>query len=128
MQLNTLVIAEHKNSKLAAATLNTITAAAALGKGNLSVLVAGSGIGAISKEVQAVSGVHVVLEAEQDSLKNQLAEPLAELIVALHAKYAPPQVPAMVHDATQGSNSLQTMLLVQAEVQSHSSAIRYLWS
>ena len=95
MQLNTLVIAEHKNSKLAAATLNTITAAAALGKGNLSVLVAGSGIEAISKEVQAVSGVHKVLEAEQDSLKHQLAEPLADLLAALHVKYAPPQMRMM---------------------------------
>lgn len=128
MQLNTLVIAEHKRSKLAAATLNTIAAASALGKGDLSVLVAGSGLGAISKEVQAVSGVHKVLVAEQDNLKNQLAEPLADLLAALHAKYAPPHVPAMVHDSAQESTSLLTMLFVQAEVQSHSCAIRYLWS
>ena len=128
MQLNTLVIAEHKSSKLASATLNTITAASALGKGDLSVLVAGAGIGAIIKEVQAVSGVHKVFVAEQDSLKTQLAEPLADLLVALHAKYAPSHVPAMVHDAAQESNSLQKLLFLQAEVQSHSSAVRYLWS
>ena len=52
---------------------------------------AGSGIEALSKEVQAVSGVHKVLVAEHDSLKNQLAEPLADLLVALHSKYAPPR-------------------------------------
>lgn len=128
MQLNTLVIAEHKNSKLAAATLNTIAAASALGKGDLSVLVAGSGLGAISKEVQAVFGVHKVLVAEQDSLKHQLAEPLADLLVALHTRCALSPVPAIVHKAAQESNNLQTILFVQAEVQSHSCAIRYLWS
>lgn len=88
------MIAEHKNSKLAAATLNTIAAASALGSGDLSVLVAGSGIDSVSKQVQAVSGVHKVLVAEHNTLKNQLAEPLADLLVALHAKYVPPDRPA----------------------------------
>ena len=50
---------------------------------------AGSGVEAISKELQAVSGVHTVLVAEQDNLKHQLAEPLADLLVVLHARYAP---------------------------------------
>lgn len=53
---------------------------------------AGSGIGAVSKDVQAVSGVHKVLVADHDRLKDQLAEPLADLLVALHAKYASPEV------------------------------------
>ena len=88
------MIAEHKNSKLAAATLNTIAAASALGSGDLSVLVAGSGIDSVSKQVQAVSGVHKVLVAENDRLKNQLAEPLADLVVALHAKYVQRDWPA----------------------------------
>lgn len=85
-QLNTLVVAEHKNSKLAAATLNTITAATALGTGDLSVLVAGCGTESVSKQVQNVFGVHKVLVAEHTSLENQLAEPLADLLVALHQK------------------------------------------
>ncbi|MCQ4269402.1 electron transfer flavoprotein subunit alpha/FixB family protein, partial [Pseudomonas stutzeri] len=41
-----LVIAEHNNAVLAAATLNTVAAAAKMG-GDIHVLVAGSGCGAI---------------------------------------------------------------------------------
>ena len=52
----------------------------------MSVLVAGSSVDAVSKELQAVSGVHKILVAEHDSLKDQLAEPLADLVAALHAK------------------------------------------
>lgn len=124
LQLNTLVVAEHKNSKLAAATLNTITAATALGTGDLSVLVAGCGTESVSKQVQNVFGVHKVLVAEHTSLENQLAEPLADLLVALHQKYAASDRPSQ---AVGRVPPLTTLWSIQAEVQSHSSALRYIW-
>ena len=86
MQLNTLVVAEHKGDKLAASTLNTITAASALGQGEVSVLVAGTCVDTVSKAVQGVSGVSKVLTADQSGLSHQLAEPLSKLLAALHAR------------------------------------------
>ncbi len=88
LQLNTLVIAEHKDSKLAAGTLNTIAAASALGQGDVSVLVAGSSVEPVSKAVQSVTGVHKVLLADDENLSHQLAEPLSELLVILQARSA----------------------------------------
>ena len=43
-----LVIAEHDNAELKPATLHTVTAAAAIG-GDIDVLVAGSGCGAVGE-------------------------------------------------------------------------------
>lgn len=86
-QLNTLVIAEHKDSKLAASTLNTIAAASALGQGDVSVLVAGSSVDSVGQSVQGVSGVHKVLVADHTDLGHQLAEPVSQLLAALHARH-----------------------------------------
>ena len=88
MQLSTLVVAEHKNSRVANATFNTISAALALGEGKLSVLLAGNEVQAVGKELQTVPGVHQILIAEQQGLEHQLAEPFAELIAALHRRQA----------------------------------------
>lgn len=86
-QLNTLVVAEHKDNKLAASTLNTIAAASALGTGNVSVLVAGSTLDSVSEAVQGVTGVSKVLTADQPSLSHQLAEHLSLILVYLHSRH-----------------------------------------
>ena len=47
--MSVLVIAEHDNASLKAATLNAVTAAAKVG-GEIHILVAGAGCGAVSGE------------------------------------------------------------------------------
>ena len=57
--MSVLVIAEHDNESLKAATLNTITAAAELGE--VTVLVAGAGCRAAAEAASCVTGVAKVL-------------------------------------------------------------------
>ena len=58
-----LVIAEHDNAHLKAVTLNTVTAAAQCG-GDVHILVAGSGCGAVAEQAAKVAGVSKVLVAD----------------------------------------------------------------
>ncbi len=76
-----LVIAEHNNATLAAATLNTVAAARAIG-GDIHLLVAGAGCAAVAEAAARVTGVSKVLLADDPALAHQLPEPLAPLIVA----------------------------------------------
>ncbi|KAK9823748.1 hypothetical protein WJX72_005130 [[Myrmecia] bisecta] len=84
-RLSTLVVAEYKDAKLAPATLHTVSAATALG-GPVSVLVAGQGINSIAQGVGSVKGVSKVLAADDKSLAHHLAEPLADLLVAMQQR------------------------------------------
>jgi len=77
-----LVIAEHDNLSLRAATLNTVTAALACG-GDVHVLVAGYQAEAAAQSVSQVSGVTKVIHADAPHLQHQLGENLAEQILAL---------------------------------------------
>ncbi|MCC6075900.1 electron transfer flavoprotein subunit alpha/FixB family protein [Pseudomonas sp. GCM10022188] len=77
-----LVIAEHNNAALAAATLNTVAAAAQIG-GDVHVLVAGSGCAAVAEAAAKVAGVAKVLVADNAAFAHQLPENLAPLIVEL---------------------------------------------
>ncbi|WAN08288.1 FAD-binding protein [Stutzerimonas balearica] len=80
-----LVIAEHNNAVLAAATLNTVAAAAKIG-GDIHVLVAGSGCGAIGEAAAKIEGVSKVLVADDAAYANQLPENVAPLIAQLVAE------------------------------------------
>ena len=53
-----LVIAEHNNAALAAATLNTVAAAKAIG-GDIHVLVAGQNVAAVAEAAAKVEGVEI---------------------------------------------------------------------
>ncbi|WP_313305182.1 electron transfer flavoprotein subunit alpha/FixB family protein [Stutzerimonas balearica] len=77
-----LVIAEHNNAVLAAATLNTVAAATKIG-GDIHVLVAGSGCGAIGEAAAEIEGVSKVLVADDAAYANQLPENVAPLIAQL---------------------------------------------
>jgi len=77
-----LVIAEHNNAVLAAATLNTVAAATKIG-GDIHVLVAGSGCGAIGEAAAKIEGVPKVLVADDAAYANQLPENVAPLIAQL---------------------------------------------
>ena len=76
-----LVIAEHDNAALKAATLNTVSAAAKLG-GEIHVLVAGSGCAAAVQAAATLAGVIKVKSADAAHYADQTAENLAALIVA----------------------------------------------
>ncbi|MCM2330372.1 MAG: FAD-binding protein, partial [Pseudomonas sagittaria] len=96
-----LVIAEHNNSALAAATLNTVAAAAQIG-GDVHVLVAGSGCGAVAEAAAQVAGVAKVLLADAPAYAHQLPENVAPLIVELARGYSHVLAPA----TTNGKNYL----------------------
>jgi len=84
--MTTLLVAEHDNESLKDATHKALTAAAAMG-GDVHVLVAGQNCGAAADAAAKLSGVSKVLKADDGSLANQLAEPMAALIVSLADGY-----------------------------------------
>lgn len=85
--MSNLVIAEHDNAELGAATLNAVTAATQIG-GDVHVLVAGSGAGAVATAASQVSGVTKVLHADAEHLKDGVSVELAGLIVGLASDYS----------------------------------------
>lgn len=85
--MSILVIAEHDNAALKAATLNTVTAASQLG-GDIAVLVAGHNCGAVAQAAAKVAGVKTVLHADAPHYANQLAENVAALVVSLAGGYS----------------------------------------
>ncbi|MBB6209627.1 electron transfer flavoprotein subunit alpha/FixB family protein [Novispirillum itersonii] len=99
--MSILVIAEHDNAHLKGATLNTVAAAAAIG-GDIHVLVAGAGCGAVAEAAARVAGVAKVLVADAPAYQHALAEPLADLVVSLAGGYSHILAPA----TTSGKNFL----------------------
>ncbi len=85
--MSILVIAEHNNSGLNAATLNVVAAAQAIG-GDIDILVAGSNCGAVGEAAAQVPGVGKVLVADNAAYANQLAENVAPLIAEVAAGYS----------------------------------------
>ncbi len=75
-----LVIAEHDNAALKAATLNTVAAATRLGA-DIEVLVAGSSCGAAAEAAAKLAGVAKVKVADAAAYADQGAENLAALLV-----------------------------------------------
>ena len=84
--MKTLVIAEHDNASLKAATLNAIAAAGALG-GDVDILVAGAGCGAAADAAAQVPGVSKVICADNAAYEHQLAENVSLLVAELGADY-----------------------------------------
>ncbi|MEH6517910.1 MAG: FAD-binding protein [Halioglobus sp.] len=84
--MSTLVIAEHDNSSVKPATLNTVAAAQALG-GDIDILVAGADCAAAGQAAAAIAGVNKVLVADNAAYAHQLAENVSLLIAELGAGY-----------------------------------------
>ena len=84
--MKTLVIAEHDNTSLKAATLNAVAAAGALG-GDVNILVAGAGCGAAADAAAQVPGVSKVICADNAAYEHQLAENVSLLVAELGADY-----------------------------------------
>jgi electron transfer flavoprotein alpha subunit len=90
--MSVLVIAEHNNESLAAATRNTITAASQLGE--VTVLVAGDACSIVAQTVAGCTGVSSVLLCEHADLAHGLAEPLADLVVSTGRQFSHLLAPA----------------------------------
>lgn len=82
-----LVIAEHDNTALNAATLNVVAAAQKIG-GDVAVLVVGSGAQAVADQAAQVAGVSKVLLADDAVYANQLAENVAKLVAQVAQGYS----------------------------------------
>ena len=96
-----LVIADHTNAALGAATLNTVSAAKAIG-GDVHVLVAGAGCAAVADAAAKIDGVSKVLVADNAAFGHQLPENVAPLVAELGKDYTHVLAPA----TTAGKNVL----------------------
>ncbi|MGD8832792.1 MAG: FAD-binding protein [Pseudomonadales bacterium] len=85
--MSILVVADHDNAELKPATLVTVAAAQAIG-GDIDVLVAGEGCGAVAEAAAKIPGVAKVLCADNAAYGHQLAENLAPLVAELGANYS----------------------------------------
>jgi len=84
--MSILVIAEHDNAQLKAATLNTVAAATKLG-GEVHVLVAGHNAKTVADAAAQAAGVTKVLHADAAQLAEGLAENLAAQVLDVLARY-----------------------------------------
>ena len=91
--MSILILADHDNGQLAAATLNTVTAATQIG-GDIHVLVAGDGSGDVAKAAAAIAGVSKVLTAGADAMAHGIAENIAPLIQSMASGYSHLMAPA----------------------------------
>jgi len=85
--MTVLVIAEHDNASIRAATLNTVTAALQCG-GDVHVLVAGANAAAAASAAAAIAGVAKVLHADDAGFAHALAENVAAQVLAIAASYS----------------------------------------
>ena len=85
--MTSLVIAEHDNASVKPATLNTVTAALAMG-GDVHVLVAGHNAGAAAAAAAQIAGVGKVIHADSADLSHGLAENIATQILGVAGSYS----------------------------------------
>jgi electron transfer flavoprotein alpha subunit len=99
--MSILILAEHDNVSLKGATLNTVTAAKAIG-GDIVVLIAGENCGAAAEAAAKVDGVSKLLVADQAVYGHQLAENVSLLVAEIGKDYGYILSPA----TTNGKNTL----------------------
>jgi electron transfer flavoprotein alpha subunit len=97
--MSVLVLAEHDNTAIKSATLNTVTAATKLDK-QVVVLVAGHQCAGAAESAAKIEGVSTVLVADAAYYAHPLAESLANLVVMLAPSYTHILAPA----TTSGKN------------------------
>jgi electron transfer flavoprotein alpha subunit len=91
--MSVLVVAEHDNESLGAATLNTVSAACQLSD-DVHVLVAGESCAGVAATAAKVAGVTKVRCADDARYGHGLAESLAALVVSLAGDYSHVLTPA----------------------------------
>ena len=105
--MSVLVIAEHDNTALKPATLNTVTAAVVLG--DVTVLIAGAGCRPAADAATAIDGVAKVLVVDDAALGHGLPENLAPLVQGLCSDYSHVLAPA----TTFGKNLMPRVAALQ---------------
>ena len=85
--MTSLVLVEHDNEEIKGATLNTVAAAQVLG-GDIHLLVAGAGCGAVAEAAAKMASVKKVLHVDSAEYGNGIAENLAPLMVRLAVDYS----------------------------------------
>jgi len=85
--MSNLVIVEHDNNEVAAATLHAIAAAQQIG-GDIDLLIAGEGCQAVADSAAQIAGVSTVKVADNAIFGHQQAENLATLIVECAKDYS----------------------------------------
>jgi electron transfer flavoprotein alpha subunit len=94
--MTNLVIAEHDNASIKAATLNTIAAAQKIG-GDIHVLVAGHNAQAAADAAAKIAGVSKVLLADAPQLEAGLAENIEATVVNIAKDYSHILAPATAY-------------------------------
>lgn len=84
--MSILIVAEHDNNDLNAATLNAVTAANAIG-GDIHILVAGHSCVTVAEQASSVAGVSKVLIADASAYEHALAENVSLLIAQIGSEY-----------------------------------------
>ncbi|MBA4750256.1 MAG: electron transfer flavoprotein subunit alpha/FixB family protein [Alphaproteobacteria bacterium] len=84
--MSILIIAEHNNRTLSPATFASLTAAKKL-DGDVTLLVAGDGCASVAEEAATLNGVAKVFLCEDACLKDGIAEPLSDVVVAKSAGF-----------------------------------------
>jgi electron transfer flavoprotein alpha subunit len=84
--MSILIVAEHDNNDLNAATLNAVTAANAIG-GDIHILVAGHSCVTVAEQASSVAGVAKVLLADASAYEHALAENVSLLIAQIGSEY-----------------------------------------
>ena len=85
--MSILIVAEHDNSTLNVATLNSVTAAGVIG-GDVHILVAGQGCSAVADQAAQVAGVAKILLADSSAYGHALAENIALLLAEIGTGYS----------------------------------------
>ena len=85
--MSILILAEHDNAVLNAATLNSVTAALEIG-GDIDLLVAGKDCGTVADQAAQVANVRKVLYADENAYEFGLAENIALLVAEQSAEYS----------------------------------------
>jgi len=85
--MSTLVIAEHDNSSINVATLNSVAAAQAIG-GDIDILVVGTDCQAAAEQAAQVAGIGKVMVADNAAYAHSLAENVAPMVAEAAAGYS----------------------------------------
>ncbi len=91
--MKALVLAEHDNASLKAATRNVVTAALQAA-GAVDILIVGSGCAPVAQQAAAIAGVSRVLVADAPHFADALAENVAAQMVACRSGYTHLMAPA----------------------------------
>jgi electron transfer flavoprotein alpha subunit len=85
--MSILVIAEHDNTNLKGATLNTVAAAKEIGN-DITLLVSGLNISSVVDEAKQLNGVTRILSCDDALYENALAEELSNLVLSVSSEFS----------------------------------------